>query len=206
MKRMFTQTILASAVVLIAGTASPAAADWIFTPFIGSTLKPGATFSEIGDFTDNLGERVTFGATATWMGAGIIGFEIDFGSTPNYFEIEAGPNDFDFGDGNVTTLQGNLVIGAPIGGQSGPGVRPYASGGLGLLRTNIDAGDVFKSINSNDLGANVGFGAHIFFNDDIGIKGDLRYFRALQQDDEDFSFSDFDFWRASVGLSFRFGS
>jgi opacity protein-like surface antigen len=206
MKRLFAQSLLATAIVLAAGSGTPAAADWIFTPFIGSTLNPGAEISGIGDFTDNLGERVTFGATATWMGAGIIGFEIDFGSTPNYFEIEAGPDGFDFGDGNVTTLQGNLVLGAPIGGQSGPGFRPYGSAGLGLLRTNIDAGDFLEGVSSNDLGANFGFGAHIFFSDDIGIKGDLRYFRALQQDDGDFSFEDFDFWRATVGLSFRFGN
>ena len=47
---------------------------------------------------------------------------------------------------------------------------------------------------------------HIFFGDDIGINGDIRYFRALRQEDDEFSFEDFDFWRAVVGLTFRFGS
>ena len=73
------------------------------------------------------------------MGAGIVGFEVDFGSTPNFFEVTSG--DFDFGDCSVTTLMGDLVLGAPIGGTANPGVRPYASGGIGLLRTNINAGD-----------------------------------------------------------------
>lgn len=206
MNRSVKSSVCAAVVLLlIGGSASPASADWLITPFIGATLAPNARFS-LSDLEDNIGERVTFGASAAWMGAGIIGFQIDFGSTPNFFNVDAGPGDFDFGDGNVTTLMGNLVIGAPIGGQSGPGIRPYASGGIGLFRTNIDAGDVFESINSNDLGGNVGGGVHIFFSDGIGINGDIRYFRALQQDDDEFSFEDFDFWRAVVGLTFRFGS
>jgi opacity protein-like surface antigen len=206
MNRSVKSSVCAAVVLLLlGGSANPASADWLFTPFIGATLAPNARFS-LSDLEDNIGERVTFGASASWMGAGIIGFQIDFGSTPNFFEVDAGPNDFDFGDGNVTTLMGNLVIGAPIGGQSGPGIRPYASGGFGLFRTNIDAGDAFESVNSNDLGANVGGGVHIFFSDDIGINGDIRYFRALQQDDDEFSFEDFDFWRAVVGLTVRFGS
>lgn len=206
MNRSLRLNVCAAVVLLLlSGSKTLASADWLFTPFIGATLAPNAEFS-VGDFTDNLGERVTFGANATWMGAGIIGFGIDFGSTPNFFEVEAGPGDFDFGDGNVTTFMGQFVVGAPIGGQSGPGFRPYGSVGFGLFRTNLDAGDVFESVNSNDFGMNVGAGAHIFFGDDIGINGDIRYFRALQQDDGEFSFEDFDFWRATVGLTFRFGS
>ena len=206
MKRSVKHSVWAGVVLLLlSGSATPASADWMFTPFIGATLAPNAEFS-LGDLDDAIGERVTFGASATWMGAGIVGVQIDFGSTPNFFQVEAGPNDFDFGDGNVTTLMANVVLGAPIGGQSGPGVRPYGSGGFGLFRTNIDAGDFFEGINSNDFGANIGGGVHIFFNDDIGINGDIRYFRALQQSDDEFSFEDFDFWRAVVGLTFRFGS
>ena len=124
MNRSVSNHVRAAVVLLLlGGSASAASADWLFTPFIGATLAPNAEFS-LSDLEDNIGERVTFGASATWMGAGIIGFQIDFGSTPNFFQVDAGPDDFDFGDGNVTTLMGNLVIGAPIGGQSGPGVRP----------------------------------------------------------------------------------
>ena len=34
---------------------------------------------------------------------------------------------------------GNLIVGAPIGGQTGIGVRPYGSVGLGLLRSNVSS-------------------------------------------------------------------
>jgi opacity protein-like surface antigen len=195
-------------VLFLTGAAAPASADWLFTPYLGVTFGADAEFGDVGDFEDNFEKRVTFGGTATWMGAGIIGFEVDFGSTPNFFENTGGEGDFEFFDGNATTLMGNLVIGAPFGGTSGMGVRPYGSVGLGLLQTNISPGGLFDDLDSNDLGFNVGGGAHVFFNDNVGIRGDLRYFRGLQGDDDndlDLDLSDFDFWRGTVGVTFRFG-
>jgi opacity protein-like surface antigen len=202
---------LALVLIFLGGVTTPASADWLLTPYLGVPFGGTASFGDVGDFEDNFEKRITYGATATWMGAGIIGFEVDLGSTPNYFEVTSGDDDFDFGDSNVTTLMGNLVIGAPIGGTSGAGLRPYGSGGIGLLRTNISGGDFFDDLNTNDLGVNVGGGAYVFFTDNVGIRGDIRYFRALQQDDDDddffddLAFEDFDFWRATVGVTFRFG-
>jgi hypothetical protein len=44
----------------------------------------------------------------------------------------------------------------------------------------------------------------------VGIRGDVRYFRALQDhaagSDLDLGLSNFDFWRATVGVTFRFGN
>jgi hypothetical protein len=202
-------TIGAAVMMLfLAGAATPASADWLFTPYLGLTFGGDADFGDVGDLEDNLEKKVTFGGTATWMGAGIIGFEVDFGSTPNFFENTSGDGDFEFFDGNATTLMGNLIIGAPFGGQAGVGVRPYGSVGLGLLRTNVSLGGLIDDLDSNELGFNVGGGAHVFFNDNVGIRGDLRYFRGLQGDDEndlDLDLGDFDFWRGTVGVTFRFG-
>jgi opacity protein-like surface antigen len=196
------------AALFLVGVATPASADWLFTPYLGVTFGGSANFGDVGDLEDNLEKRVTLGGSATWMGAGIIGFEIDFGSTPNFFENTSGDNNFEFFDGNVTTLMGNLIIGAPIGGQSGVGVRPYGTAGIGLLRSAVSFGGLVDDIDRNDLGLNVGGGAHVFFNDNVGIRGDLRYFRGLQgdnDDDLDLDLSDFDFWRGTVGVTFRFG-
>jgi len=196
--------------LLLTGLAAPASADWLLTPYLGMTFGGNADFGDVGDFEDNFEKKVTFGGTATWMGAGIIGAEVDFGVTPNFFEATTGDADFEFGDSSVTTLMGNLVLGAPIGGTEGPGFRPYGSGGIGLLRTSIDAFDIFDNLSTNQLGVNVGGGAYFFFGDNIGIRGDLRYFRSLQSDDDDddvieLDLSDFDFWRGTVGVTFRFG-
>ena len=59
----------------------------------------------------------------------------------------------------------------------------------------------------NDLGINFGGGLNAQFNDNIGIRGDIRYLRSLEDDDPDNEFdlglSDFDFWRGTVGVAFR---
>lgn len=201
------------AVVMLAflfGAATPASADWLLTPYLGVTFGGNASFGDVGDFDDNFERKVTYGVNATWMGAGIIGFEVDFGTTPNFFENTSGPSDFDWGDSNVTTLMGNLIVGVPVGGQSGVGVRPYGSVGIGLLRSNVSSLGVFDDLSTNELGFNAGAGAHVFFSDNVGIRGDVRYFRGLDSDDDnddliDLSLEDFDFWRGTIGVTFRFG-
>lgn len=200
-----------ASLVIMVSLAAPAraSADWLFTPFIGMNWGSAVTFNDaFGDTDDEFEKRVNFGASLAWMGAGIAGFELDFGYTPNFFESTEGDADFEFGDSNLTTVMANIVLGAPIGGQSGMGIRPYASGGVGIIRSQIgDAEDLFD-IDSNDWGFNVGAGVAGFFADNVGIRGDVRYFRSLQDnepDDElDVALGDLRFWRGSVGVTFRF--
>ena len=209
LRRLFVTGLLALG---CAAAPAPAAADWLFTPFIGTTFGGSADFDEGLPGGDEFERQFTYGASLGWMGAGIIGFEFDFGYAPNYFETLADTDDdFTFADdSNVTTLMANLKLGAPIGGQSGAGIRPYAVAGLGLIRTQAESVGNFFEVDSNDWGIDVGAGVIGFFSDSVGIRGDVRYFRAFAgggDDDEfpEFELSDFDFWRASVGVTFRFG-
>jgi opacity protein-like surface antigen len=203
--------VITAVLALIGSAAMPAtaSADWLFTPFVGINWGGTAGFSDSGDIEDKFERQSNFGASLAWMGAGAVGFEIDFGWSPNFFEnTTTGDTDFEFGDSNVTTLMANLTLGAPIGGQRGPGIRPYASGGLGLIKSRIgDAGDLFHA-DSNDWGFNVGAGIAGFFTDNIGLRGDVRYFRSLQDnepdEDVDLALSDFRFWRGTIGVTFRF--
>src|SRR5215208_1537308 len=160
---------------LVMGTAlvipAQARADWLFTPFIGANLSRGG--DTLGFDTDNT--TVNFGGTLGFMGAGIFGFEVDFGYSPHFFETD----EVSALDGNVTTLMGNLIIGIPIGGQTGGGVRPYVSGGVGLIRSRLDDADEFFDLNENSFGVNAGGGVMVFFSDNVGLRGDLRYFRSL---------------------------
>ena len=192
----------ALALALLPATAS-AQEGWFFTPFIGGNFGGNAQFNDFDDLDDEVERRVDFGATVGWLGDNNVGFEVDFGFSPNFFQDTAGDADFDFGDSNVTTLMGNVLIGA----SGAQGVRPYASGGVGLIRSHIDAGTFFDELDTNDFGGNIGGGIQGYFNENVGIRGDIRYFRSFQDnepDDEfDLALSSFDFWRGTVGVTFR---
>ena len=122
--------ISALALALLPGTAS--AQGWFFTPFVGANFAGNASLGDFDDTDDEFEKRVDFGATLGYN-PGVVGFEIDFGWSPNFFENTIGPANFEFGDSNVTTLMGNLLISAP----PGRGVRPYVSAGLGLIRSRV---------------------------------------------------------------------
>ena len=204
------KVIITATLVLITTVAAPrkASADWLLTPFIGWNWGGSANFLDLEDFDDKFEQKVDFGASLAWMGAGIVGFEVDFGYTPNFFENTGGSGNFEFGDSNVTTLMGNVIIGVPIGGQHGVGFRPYAVGGIGLIKSRIGDAEDFFNIDSTDWGIDVGGGANFFFTDKFGIRGDLRYFRSLEDvepaDEFSLGLADFHFWRGSVGATFRF--
>ena len=87
-------------------------------------------------------------------------------------------------------------------------MRPYASGGVGLIRTSVADADEFFDIDDNSFGVNIGGGVMGFINDNVGLRGDIRYFRGLQDsdggDDIDLDFGTFDFWRSTFGVTFRF--
>ena len=194
--------------MLLALLPTSASADWLFTPYVGGLFGGSANFSDFDDTDDEIEQRMTFGASIGFMGAGIIGAEADFGFAPNFFQDTVGPGNFKFGDSNLFTAMGNLIIGAPIGGQSGGGIRPYVTGGAGVIRAKITANTFFNELTTTDFGINLGGGVIGFFSDNVGVRGDLRYFRALQDNepgsgDLDLGLGDFKFWRGTVGVNFR---
>lgn len=171
---------------------SSARADWLFTPNLGTTFG-GATNGQ---------EHFTYGASIGWMGEGIIGWEADLAYTPEFFE--GNDNDFDFIDGsNVVSAMANVIVGVPIGGQLGPGFRPYVAAGLGMLQSQIDNEDELFDVSSTDFGFNLGAGAMGFATDHVGFRGDLRYVRSFEDLEDDLDAGSFDFWRATAGVTFR---
>ncbi len=201
------KVIVAGAMVLCASAAAPskASADWLFTPFLGSTFGGNANIADVSGstFSNEFEQKLNYGASLAWMGGGVVGFEFDFGYSPNFFGVSSSNPGFDLvGDGNVTTAMGNIVVGAPLGG-----FRPYASGGLGVIASRVDdANQFFTKTSTNDLGMDVGGGV-MFLGGNVGVRGDLRYFRSLSNNDSDsvdFSLGDFRFWRGTVGVTFKF--
>jgi hypothetical protein len=180
--------LLASAAAF---TPTPASAEALIGAFLGTTFGGQADV-----------KRPIYGGWLGAVGRSGVGFEIDFGYSPDFFDTE----ELTGFKTNVTTLMGNLVVGAPAGGSTG--LRPFASGGLGLMRANVSGPtDLVRDLSANDFGINVGGGLDIRLGPAFGVRGDLRYFRSLQGDEEGgfpgVDLADFSFWRASVGAVLR---
>jgi len=108
---------------------------------------------------------VSFGRVG-WL----FGIEGDIGYAPDFFgESET------FGTNSLLTAMGNLIVNVP----AGP-VRPFVTGGIGLVRTRLDLiGTSNAGVDTNDLGYNFGGGVMVFLPAHLGIRGDIRYFRTF---------------------------
>ena len=162
MSRVIKSLLIASATAVVLAPV-PARADGFFIPWVGSAF---------GSSIQN--GQAAIGVSGGAMGAGIIGGEADFGWSPSFFGTKT-----DFGNNTVMNLMGNVILGIPVGGQHGAGVRPYVVGGLGLVRTQIDGGTVAHvSSSDNMFGWDAGGGVMGYFSDHVGLRGDVRYLRA----------------------------
>jgi hypothetical protein len=194
MRRVMKALIVTGAMALVFAPIQ-ARADGFVSPWIGTAFGAGSNI-------DN--GRATFGVTAGAMGAGIVGGEVDFGYNPSFFGTKN-----DFGDNTVLNLMGNLIVGVPIGGTHGAGVRPYVTGGLGLLRSQIDGGTFFNVQSHNNMfGWNAGAGVMGYFAQHVGLRGDVRYLRSFEDTNTgitsiDLNGNQLKFWRASIGVVLR---
>jgi len=79
---------------------------------------------------------------------------------------------------------------------------------MGLMRVSHNQSELFDRFSSNDFAINFGGGIMAFFSEHVGLRGDVRYFRALTDDEPglgvDFELGDMDFWKWDVGAAFRF--
>ena len=192
MRRVIKSLILTGAIALVSAP-MPARADGFITPWVGSA------------FGSNIQNgQTTFGVSAGGMGGGIVGGEFDFGYSPSFFG-----NQSDFGRNTVIDAMANLIVGVPVGGQHGAGIRPYVVGGAGLLRTQIDGGTIAHVSSSDNMFSwDAGGGVMGYFSDHVGLRGDVRYLRGFSNVTTNVSSIDLDgnqlhFWRASIGVVFR---
>lgn len=205
-------------VLLILGTtAAPARADWFLTPYLGAAFGGASNQFSFSDLDDEFEQRVNFGGSLLFRTSRIVGFEFDYNIAPNFFQYTGGTNNFDLFnfDSSVQTVMGNVVLSLPLGGSRDAGFQPYVLAGIGSIRTRLRSeSDVFDDIVSDDTGYNFGAGAYFLAGSHFGLRADARYTRALEAiDDEDpvdnplfdqpFAQEVFNYWRGSVGLTFR---
>lgn len=191
MKLRFGFAVLAA--FLVFTPAAPAHADVVLTPYIGSLFG--------GDLPDG---KMSYGATAAFMGAGVFGAEVGFNWTPKFVPGTAFHDDV-----AQASLMGNLIVGIPIGdSDQGGQIRPYVTGGAGLFRATAKQSDFFDRISTNDFALNFGGGVMAFFSEHVGLRGDVRYFRTLTDEDTgtgvNFELGQLNFWKWDIGAAFRF--
>lgn len=177
---------------------SPAAAraDWLFTPQIGTTITNGANLS--------------YGASIGWVGDGKFGFEFEWAVAQSFLDTDFDDGivrdfDHDLLDNRASSYMFNAVVGGPKDGASNT-FRPYFSGGVGWLRSSIESEELLFEEDNTKFGFNLGGGVMTYVRN-IGLRGDVRYYQTMS--DSEFNdtlgleIGDYDFWRATVGVTFR---
>jgi hypothetical protein len=186
---------------------------WFASAFVGSDFGERAE-----------GNSMDFGGALGYSN-GWVGAELLAGFTPN-FQLR---NNILVEDPQVNSYMFNLMGSVPLGSERR--WQPFVSGGLGaitlrsdLLSGDDDAFDETLDPDDSQVGGNVGFGI-MGFAGGVGIRADVRYFRAFTDaavedalnldpgtidpnstpagQTASAMLSGLDFWRANIGLAFR---
>lgn len=177
--------------ITLLGAAAPAAAqghlqgDSLFAPFAAVTF---------GGDTRNSG--ATFGFSTAYIEESGWGGELDLGYVTDF-------NDVDFESTSIVTGMINLMAAPQLPWTKR--YRFYGVAGLGLIRARGCAGaNCVTQFSRTDLGLDAGGGILVPFNDMIGVRADVRYFRYAQihQDLPRTGNGPFDFWRIAGGAAF----
>lgn len=160
--------LLAAASIAMTGTAS---AQGFLSPSVG--INVGGDQSDCSSFDECQEKRKNFGVSIGYLGA-LFGFEQEFVHSPDFFGTSVASN-----GNSVTSIMSNLLLAFP----AGP-VRPYATVGLGALRTSVDF-DLSDTATFKDskLGWNLGAGVMILPWRHFGIRADVRQYRGTSDVD-----------------------
>ena len=157
-----------------------AAAEWQFAPFLGYTFGGTTTIIDSEQAVDR--KHWHFGGAVTLLGSSPIGVEGYFVRTPGLFQNDEFqcdiPTCVTSGAGTYAFM-GNAVLTIPRAWNP-YGLRPFLSGGIGLLHASRTDAQNLTPVDLNLLGMNLGGGAVGFLSDRVGLRFDLRYFRNIQ--------------------------
>jgi opacity protein-like surface antigen len=187
--------IVAFAILALAAATVPARADGFVTPILGYNF--GGDSANCQALTNCEEKHLNFGVSLM-AASGIFGFEEDVAYAKNFFASMPGT------ENNVFTAMSNLTAGV----FAGP-VQPYVLAGVGLIRSHVSLNPTATGAQtSNAFGYDLGGGINGFFSRSVGIRGDLRHFHTFQEVPilraNLVPQENLDFWRASLGITFRF--
>ena len=192
------------------GTPATASADWQLTPFLGLTFKGDTTLLDFEQATTKV--HWSFGASVAFIGSGPVGAEGLVSYTPGFFQQDNPPlgdngeSPVRLAESRTLAIMGNVMLTTPRNWNE-YGLRPFVSGGIGMLRaTAIDELE-FAPVDSTVLGYNIGGGAVGFLTDRVGLRFDVRYFSNLKpSDDPEVAIGrvHLSYWNANVGVVLKY--
>jgi hypothetical protein len=186
--------------VLIAAPAN-ASADWMFTPFVGSSFGTQTSFILLE--TGANAAQLIFGGSAALLSRGIFGVEGDFSYAPRFFERDNRAGNIT--GSNVTTLSGSVILAVPLS-VTRESLRPYVVGGFGMMHAAASDALNLVDISDNMAATNFGGGAIGLISPRTGFRFEIRHFRSLGNSSNELtgeSSARLSFWRATVGVVIR---
>lgn len=203
---------LALACACLLAAPAIALAEWHITPMIGLTFAGKTTITDLDEGTSK--RHPSLSGSVTLLGGGLLGVEGVVALTPGFFQrgddpvlFTPDPPETLVDSSRVLTLMGNVVLTAPRRWTE-YSLRPFVSGGFGLIRvTKQEPGDLL-STSLNLFGYNIGGGAIGFLSQNTGVRFDLRYYSTVRGTDHGpIAFGDVHlrYMTASVGLVIRPG-
>ena len=213
----------------VANTSSDDVRSWMVTGYLGTNFGSSRTNDRVElldlETFDSSTTSANFGAQFAYLGRGVVGGEFlaDFSPRAGTF------NNVLFAQSpNVSSYMFNLIAVAPFG--HAQSYDPYISGGIGAVRINSDifvaspllaaATDTIgtQSVSGSRFGWDLGGGVMAWSESNWGFRGDVRYYRTTSGNNTDVfdlnnigdgsiftrvELSGISFWKANVGLSYR---
>jgi hypothetical protein len=195
--------------LLVLAVPQTAGAEWQFIPFVGLTFKGQTSLFDLENATGKPHRH--FGGSVGLFGGGVFGAEALFVYTPGFFQTDdvafetpvENPDLAAVTGSRTLALMGNVIVTTPRRWTE-YSLRPYVSGGLGLL--HVRSQDLLLQIDTNLTGFNIGGGAVGFLTRRTGLRFDVRYFSSLHRQEavaEAFGRTHLSYMTASIGIVFR---
>jgi hypothetical protein len=176
-----------------------AATEWQFSPMVGFTFA-GNTNIVLNDASRKTHKQI--GGAVTLLGGGLFGVEAVTTFTPGFFQPDT---QHLVRSSRTVTLMGNAVLTVPRRWTE-YSLRPFVSGGFGLMHASVLDVSVVFPVHSNQGGFNIGGGAVGFLSKRTGVRFDVRYSSSLHRTEQNqvaFGRTHLSYMTASVGLVLR---
>lgn len=194
--------------LLLVGPARDARADWLLTPFVGTTFAGQTTIVQLDTSAGAAGpisaRHLILGGAAGWLSDNVLGFETDFAFVPGIF-VKDNPDNL-VTSNSAAALSGNVIAAVPLS-VTRESLRPYLVGGFGLLHgVQKDRLGLLDEVSLNEPAVQIGGGALGLVTERAGVRFDLRQLRTLSRDDtlRGDRRTKLSFWRATIGVVIRY--